>query len=342
MNNSHSVPGEYKVRDIKISPGLVLAPMSGVTTAPFRRLIKELNPGAVGLVMTEFVSVEGLTRMGPRSLEMIRLYPEEKPAAIQIFGYDIERMKGAALMAEEAGADIVDINCGCPAPKVVKKGGGCELMRQPQHLAKIIREVKKVLTVPLTIKIRSGWDEDSLNAIEIGKMAQEEGVEAITVHGRTRKQLYRGYADWTIVQELAECLQIPVVGSGDVVDYASAAQRLQRGVSGLFIGRAAIFNPLVFSELVQASKNPAATETGRLRDDPLKMITIIERYTELLREEFPTLRCIGKIKQLVSQMCKGHDWRKSLCRASTLEEQQEILQQVRDNLDKKSGRNLAA
>jgi len=339
---SKSVPGEYKIRDITISPGLVLAPMSGVTTASFRRLIKELNPGAVGLVMTEFVSVEGLTRMVRRSLEMIRLYPEENPVAIQVFGYDIERMKGAALMAEEAGADIVDINCGCPAPKVVKKGGGCELMRQPLHLAKIIREVKKVLTVPLTIKIRSGWDEGSLNAMEIGKIAQEEGAEGITVHGRTRKQLYRGEADWNVVAELAENLSIPVLGSGDVTDYASAAARLSSNVSGLFIGRAAIYNPLVFSEIVEASRNPLSSNTLKLRDDPLKMLTIIERYTELLREEFPTLRCIGKIKQLVSQMCKGHDWRKPLCRANTLEEQRIILDQLREELDKKSGHTLAA
>ena len=135
----------YAVRSIQVNPGLVLSPMSGVTTRPFRRLIKELNPGAVGLVVSEFVSVEGMTRGSRRTLEMMRFSEEERPYCVQIFGYDIDRMRDAALMVQDIGADIVDINCGCPAPKVVKRGGGCELMRQPDHLQRIIKEVRKAV-----------------------------------------------------------------------------------------------------------------------------------------------------------------------------------------------------
>src|SRR3989338_8805388 len=166
----------YFVIDVEVRNGLVLSPMSGVTCRAYRRLIKELNPDAVGLVVTEFVWVEALTRRVERTLQMIRFGASERPMAIQIFGYDVERMRDGALMAQDFGADIVDVNCGCPAPKVVKKGGGCELMRQPLHLARILKSVRRAVSVPLTVKIRSGWDETSKNAIEIARIAEREGV----------------------------------------------------------------------------------------------------------------------------------------------------------------------
>lgn len=317
------IPG-YKIRDLAIEPGLVLAPMSGVTTSAFRRLIKELNPGAVGLVVTEFISVEGLTRKGPRSVAMMRHVPEERPFGIQIFGYDIDRMRDAAVMAQDAGADIVDINCGCPAPKVVKRGGGCELMRQPTHLAKILAEVRRAIQVPLTMKFRSGWDDSSRNAVEIAKLAESEGVEAVAVHGRTRAQLYRGDADWSIVREVAQAVKIPVLGSGDVVDCASAAERHAYGVAGLLIGRAALYNPFIFSEICGAAPR-------KLGKDPELVLSILERYVELLREEFSDTRCIGRVKQLVSQMCRGYSWRRDLCRAATFDEQRRILTELKSS-----------
>lgn len=313
----------YKIRDIDISPGLVLSPMSGVTCRPFRRLIKELNPGSVGLVVSEFVSVEGMTRGSRRTLEMMRFSEEERPYCVQIFGYDIERMRDAALMVQDFGADIVDINCGCPAPKVVKRGGGCELMRQPDHLRGIISAVRKAVSIPVTLKIRSGWDEESRNAIAIAKMAQEEGIEALAVHGRTRAQLYRGEADWSLVREIADTLSIPVLGSGDVVDQASARDRLTGRIAGLFIGRASIFNPLVFSEIAHGA-------AGVAKGDSEKMLSILFRYIELLREDFQDSSCPGRVKQLASQMCRGVAWRKPLLGLHTIQEQIEFLQRVRE------------
>lgn len=317
------IPPSYSIRNISVSPGLVLAPMSGVTTLAFRRLIKELNPGCVGLVMSEFISVEALTRNVKRSTDMMRSHPSERPYAVQIFGYDIERMSNAAKIVEASGADILDINCGCPAPKVVRKGGGCELMRQPQHLAKIIAAVKKSITIPLTMKIRSGWDSDSINAVEVAKIAESEGVEALAVHGRTRAQLYRGDADWGIVGEVARAIKIPVLGSGDVVDLNSARARLESGVSGLYIGRAAIVRPFVFSEITRGQTIP-------IKGDSLKIISILERYTELLMEEFNEKACIGKLKQLVSQFCRGVSWRKELLVALSFKEQRDILARIKD------------
>jgi tRNA-dihydrouridine synthase B len=321
----------YAVRAIQVNPGLVLSPMSGVTTRPFRRLIKELNPGSVGLLVSEFVSVEGMTRGSRRTLEMMRFSEEERPYCVQIFGYDIDRMRDAALMVQDIGADMVDINCGCPAPKVVKRGGGCELMRQPDHLQMIIREVRKALTIPLTLKIRAGWDDGSRNAVAIAKMAESEGIEALAVHGRTRAQLYRGSADWDLVEEVAESVSIPVLGSGDVVDRPSAEARLRGKIAGLFIGRASMWNPLVFTEIVKGTSNT-------IRNDHSRMLSILYRYIELLREDFHESSCAGKLKQLASQMCRGAPWRKNLLTLNTLQEQIDLLNAVRDGAFVASGK----
>jgi len=258
-------------------------------------------------------------------MEMMKFSEEERPYCVQIFGYDIDRMRDAALMVQDLGADMVDINCGCPAPKVVKRGGGCELMRQPDHLQQIIREVRRAVSIPLTLKIRAGWDESSRNAIDVAKMAESEGIEALAIHGRTRAQLYRGLADWSLVREVAEHLTIPVLGSGDVVDRATADERLSGKVAGLFIGRASIWNPLVFSEIVSG-------ERDTLKNNHAKMLEVLFRYIELLREDFHDSSCAGKLKQLASQMCRGAAWRKPLLTLNTLQQQIELLERARDGL----------
>lgn len=317
----------YTIRNIKISPGLVLAPMSGVTSMAFRRLIKQLNPGAVGLMVSEFISVEGMTREGRKSLQMMRFHPEERPYAIQIFGHDIDRMRDAAMMVQDAGADIVDINCGCPAPKVVRRGGGCELMRQPEHVSKIFSAVRRAVSIPLTMKMRSGWDESCRNVVEIAHIVESEGVEAIAVHGRTRAQLYRGEADWDIVEQVAARVKIPVSGSGDVVDRRSALARHKGSISGLFIGRGAIANPLVFSQIAQPE---SVQGLGNLRTDQSLALAIIDRYIALLQEELSERASMGRLKQLVSQMCHGHSWRKALLQSQSLAEFGVIISRVRN------------
>jgi tRNA-dihydrouridine synthase B len=321
---------DYYIRNVRIFPNLVLAPMSGVTSCAFRRLVRELNPGTIGLVLTEFISVEGLTRQSRRSLDMMRFHETERPLGIQIFGSDIFRMTEAARMVEASGADIVDINCGCPAPKVVRRGGGCELMRQPEHLTKMLRAVRAAVKIPLTIKFRSGWDSESLNAMEIAKMAESEGVEAVTVHGRTRAQLYRGEADWKIVRDIADSLSIPVCGSGDVVDTLSFRERMgDSKVAGAFVGRAALWNPFVFSDITSGVAGLPSEGSGPCQIRRPTEGEILERYIELLREEFSPKACIGKLKQLSSQMARGKPWSKQLCRTNTFDEQVAIVQSLR-------------
>ena len=319
----------YSVKNLSIKPGLVLAPMSGVTARPFRRLIKELNGDAVGLVVTEFISVEALTRRVNRSLDMMRFSEMERPFSIQIFGYDIERMCEAARMAEDAGAQIVDINSGCPAPKVVRKGGGCNLMREPEHTRNLIKAVRSAVKGPLTMKIRSGWDDNTKNALEIAKIVEGEGLDALAIHGRTRAQMYRGDADWDLVSQIAQSINIPVLGSGDVIDRASADARFKLGIRGILIGRGALMNPFVFKDIVNN------THTN-IRTMPEVALNIIDRYQELLLEDFNALGAIGKLKQLTSQMCRGLPWRKDICMASNLQMINDVIKRERDNLGKVS------
>lgn len=314
-------PG-FKIRDIIIDPPLILAPMSGLTSSAFRRLIKRLNPGAVGMVMSEFLSVEGMTRNGVRTLEMMRFREEERPITIQIFGKDPARMRDAALMVEDTGADIIDVNCGCPAPKVVRKGGGCILMRQPEELRIILREIRNAIKIPLTVKMRAGWDSSRINALEIARIAEGEGAECVTVHGRTRAEMYRGEADWDLVGEIAEELSIPVCGSGDIHDLESAEARFKGRIAGLYIGRAALSNPLVFREIVEGQKQ-------NLRLDEARVISVLSDYLELLQEDLPEKAVLGRLKQLISRLVpRSWKWKNTALRGARLRDVSAVLQSV--------------
>jgi len=207
-----------KIRNIDIDPPLTLSPMAGVTDYVFRRLIK--RRGGVGMVVSEFISVEGLTRGNPKSKRQMRFDEEERPFAVQIFGGRPERMALGAEMAEEVGADILDVNCGCPAPKVVKNGGGSGLLREPKLLETILNEIKKSISIPLTLKVRTGYSESSINVVDIAKMAEQCGVEHIAVHGRTRDQGYKGLANWDLIKAVKDVTGLGLGEAKALVDGA--------------------------------------------------------------------------------------------------------------------------
>jgi nifR3 family TIM-barrel protein len=220
--------------------------MAGMTDTAFRRLVK--RHGGCGLVVTEMVSSEGLVRGIDRTLEYAEYTEEERPVSIQIFGGDPGKMADAAQIIEGMGANIVDVNMGCPVPKIAKHSAGCSLMREPGHAATIISAMVKAVNIPVTVKMRKGWDDDETNAPEVARRVADAGAAAITIHGRTAKQSYTGAADWEFVARIAEMLSVPVFGSGDCVEPEQIVERLRRGVSGVFVGRGVLRNPWILAQ----------------------------------------------------------------------------------------------
>ncbi len=239
-----------------------LAPMAGVTNWPFRLLCKEKG---CGLVVTEFVSDKAILHDSKRTQEMIELLDEERPAGIQIFGAEPETMAQAAVrVVELQSPDFVDINMGCPAPKVTKGRGGSSLLKEPELAQEIVAQVvKAVAPVPVTVKIRIGWDASTINAVDIARRVESVGAQMLTVHGRTREQHYSGNADWDVIAQVAAAVKVPVLGNGDVTSPEQAAMRLKTsGCAGLAIGRGAMGNPWIFRRTAHY------LETGELLPEP--------------------------------------------------------------------------
>jgi len=289
----------FKIRDIEINPPLILSPMAGVTDVSFRRLLK--RRGGIGLTVSEFISVEGLTRNNPKSKRQMRFYEDERPFAVQVFGARPESMRMAAEMAEEVGADILDVNCGCPAPKVVNHGGGSGLLRDLPRLETILKEIKRAITIPLTIKIRAGYSDNAINAVETAKLAEACGVEHIALHGRTKEQGYRGQANWDLVRAIKENVSVPVSGSGDVATIEQALGRFREtGCDGVLIGRGAMANPWIFRQIEETI---AGRDVFRPTLDDKRAVLL--EYFEMLREDMPELAAIGRMKQLAGQFTRG-------------------------------------
>src|SRR3989454_2053211 len=222
-----------KIGSINLAPAFGLAPMAGMTDTAFRRLVK--RHGGCGLVVTEMVSAEGLVRGIDRTLEYAEYTEEERPISIQIFGGDPEKMAAAAQIVEGMGADIVDVNMGCPVPKIAKHNAGCSLMREPEHAATVINAMAKAVKIPVTVKMRAGWNDRERNAPELARMVADAGAAAVTIHGRTAEQSYTGEADWDLVARIAYDLSIPVFGSGDCIEPQQVVERLASGVSGVLV-----------------------------------------------------------------------------------------------------------
>ncbi|PYR59053.1 MAG: tRNA dihydrouridine synthase DusB [Acidobacteria bacterium] len=223
-----------------------VAPMAGMTDTAFRRLVK--RHGGCGLVVTEMVSSEGLVRGIDRTLEFAEFTEEERPVSIQIFGGDPVKMAAAAQIVEGMGADIVDVNMGCPVPKIAKHNAGCSLMREPEHAASVIAAMTRAVKIPVTVKMRAGWNDTEKNAPTLAKMVEDAGAAAIAIHGRTAAQSYSGTADWDLVADIADRLAIPVFGSGDCIDAEQVIARLRSGVEGVLVGRGVLRNPWILAQ----------------------------------------------------------------------------------------------
>ena len=235
-----------KIGAVQLKSPFVISPMAGMTDTAFRRLVK--RQGGCGLVVSEMVSSEGLVRGIDRTLEYAEYTEEERPVSIQIFGGEPDKMAEAARIVEGMGADIVDVNMGCPVPKISKHNAGCSLMREPSHAAGIIGAMAKAVKIPVTVKMRKGWDDDQVNAPELARRVEEAGAQAIAIHGRTARQSYSGTADWEFVADVASRVSIPVFGSGDCVEPGQIVERMRSGVAGVYVGRGVLRNPWILAQ----------------------------------------------------------------------------------------------
>ena len=286
-----------------------IAPMAGMTDSAFRRLVK--RHGACGLVVSEMVSSEALVRRIGRSLDYLAFTEEERPVSIQIFGGDPSRMAAAAQVVESCGADIVDINMGCPVPKIARHHAGCSLMREPAHAASIVSAVVKAVKIPVSVKMRAGWNERQVNAPELARLVEDAGASAVAVHGRTAAQAYHGLADWDLIARVAGTVTIPVFGCGDLVEPWQILDRL-RGtpVAGVLVGRGILRNPWLFAQAADllAGRPPGAVT-------PQERRRFLLAYIDLLVSEAPAVDnaashdrwVVNKLRALCGYYTKGFE-----------------------------------
>lgn len=269
---------KIKIGNVELDNNLILAPMAGVTNLPFRIICEKFEPG---MVCTEMVSSKAIFYNDQKTRRLLNTEGEKRPISFQIFGSDEETMGYTAKYMSKI-ADIIDINMGCPAPKVVKNGDGSKLLLDLEKAKRIMKVVVENSSVPVTVKIRKGWDKENIVAVQVAKIAEEVGISAITIHGRTRSEFYTGKADWDIIKEVKDSVKIPVIGNGDIVDEETAYQMFEKtGVDGIMIGRGSFGNPWIFRNikhfLITGEKLPSPTNSERLN--------IIMEHIDLAVEE---------------------------------------------------------
>ncbi len=323
------------VGSLTVKSRVYVPPMAGVTDIVFRNIIRRIDPGC--LLSTEMVSSRALLHRGENRI--MDLSPDEHPIGIQIFGHEPEIMAEAAQMAQKRGADFIDINMGCPVPKITKGKDGCALMREPDLAREIISTVRSAVAVPVTVKFRLGWDDTSRNAVEFGEMAEAAGACMVTVHGRTRQQLYSGKADWSFIAKVKKALSIPVFGNGDVFSPEDAARLLEiTGCDGVAVARGSLGNPWVIPRITEF------IETGRLSNDTDDVERLIVGFQHCLGlVEYKGLR-VGTsesrrhLTHYTKGMTGGAVFRNRLTQIAKVEEALTVLAELAEHVGGPSGR----
>ncbi len=322
----------WKIKNVEINGKIVVAPMAGISNMTFRRICKSMG---ASLVVAEMVSDKAITYGNEKTFELLRMNDDERPISQQIFGSDVKSFVEAAKIVEEKmKPDIIDINMGCPVPKVaVKNQAGSALLKNPEKVGEIIKAVVGAVNVPVTVKIRSGWDQSSINAVEIAKIAEANGASAITVHARTRAQGYAGKADWNIIKEVVNAVDIPVIGNGDVVSCYDAKKMLdETGCSAVMIGRGLLGNPWLIKECVEY------LESGKLPEviDYNEKIDMMEYHLNMLCEDKTEKQAVLEIRNHLLNYLKGlpenKEVKNQVCRCKSRLEIIKVLENYRNEL----------
>lgn len=322
----------WKIKNVEINGKIVVAPMAGISNMTFRRICKSMG---ASLVVAEMVSDKAITYGNEKTFELLRMNDDERPISQQIFGSDVKSFVEAAKIVEEKmKPDIIDINMGCPVPKVaVKNQAGSALLKNPEKVGEIIKAVVGAVNVPVTVKIRSGWDQSSINAVEIAKIAEANGASAITVHARTRAQGYAGKADWNIIKEVVDAVDIPVIGNGDVVSCYDAKKMLdETGCSAVMIGRGLLGNPWLIKECVEY------LESGKLPEviGYNEKIDMMEYHLNKLCEDKTEKQAVLEIRNHLLNYLKGlpenKEVKNQVCRCKSRLEIIEVLENYRNEL----------
>lgn len=317
---------KLKIGKVELDNQVILAPMAGVTDLPFRLLCKEQG---AGLLCMEMVSAKAIYYNNKNTEELMAIRPEECPVSLQLFGSDADIMAEMAGRIEERPFAILDINMGCPVPKVVNNGEGSALMKNPRLVEEIVSKVSRAVEKPVTVKIRKGFDEAHVNAVEIAKIAEAAGAAAVTVHGRTREQYYSGKADWDCIRAVKEAVSIPVIGNGDITDaYAAKAMLEQTGCDGIMVGRAAQGNPWIFREIVSYLENGQIPD----RPSPAEVKDLIRRHAALQLEVKGEYTGVREMRKHLSWYTAGYPhsakYRQMINSMETMEELLAGLNQI--------------
>ena len=323
----------WKIGDIEIKNRIVLAPMAGISNTSYRKIIKEMG---AGLIFAEMVSDKAICFSNEKTFDLLKMSEEERPIAQQIFGSDLESFVEAAKIVEEKmHPDIIDINMGCPVPKVaIRAQAGSALLKNPDKVYEIVSAVVKAVSVPVTVKIRSGWDEKNINAVEIAKVCEKAGAKAITIHARTRSQGYSGKADWSIIKQVKEAINIPVIGNGDVTTCYLAEKMLEEtGCDAVMIGRGVLGNPWLIKECVDYLENNIHPKEVPF----LEKVAMMKKHYELLvqdkNEKLALLEIRSHIIWYLKGMPQSKEIKNLICQSKSTEDIFKIISDYQKYLE---------
>ena len=322
----------WKIGNVEIKNRIVLAPMAGISNTSYRKIIKEMG---AGLIYAEMVSDKAIMYSNEKTFDLLKMSESERPIAQQIFGSDIESfVEAAKIIEEKMHPDIIDINMGCPVPKVaVRAQAGSALLKNPEKIYEIVKAVVNAVNVPVTVKIRSGWDEKSINAVEVAKVCEKAGASAIAIHGRTRSQGYSGKADWNIIKAVKESVAIPVIGNGDVTSAKLAREMLDyTGCDAVMIGRGVLGNPWLIKECVEFLENGKIPEEVNF----LEKVEMMKKHYQLLLEDKNEKLALLEIRSFIIWYLKGmpksKEIKNQISQSKTSEEMFNIIEQYKEFL----------